>query len=479
MAKTGGHFDPCNVGSVEKHNERDPEYLKAVKASGRNLYFFQNLTQNNCSWVNPDYKDKTCEQLFDELKQLYTDKVGQAPQLKERTRKNKRGQEYKIAGWSPIREAVIPIKADTTVDDFKPVIEWLKSKGWNTVRIDLHKDEGNIDKVTGETKMNYHAHYVVDTVDHQTGRTVKLNEKDMSLDGFQGIVADALKMERGVAKKVTGAGHRDLWQQREWAAAQRVIELNKEARRNDIKAKALSKMIENLTIRKNDLFQEIQQLEEDVKAGKISVDEIQQKVQVLRQEMEETDKKIEDKEEKLAQTKKQLNNTADQLKNMLDKRAAAQRSYDDLQRAINRDYPQLESRVLRDTQAMAFRMITAESGRILEKIDNTLREYSQRPFAQEAYRQAADDIFLGNFLGEMAIKGEEITLVAGFLFLGYINQAIQFSQTHGGGGSTPDSGWGKRPDEDDEAFRARCFQMARMMMRRPGRNQQQSNGLKR
>lgn len=327
--------------------------------------------------------------------------------------------------------------------------------------------------------MNYHAHLVVDCLDHNTGRTVKLSDDDMSLKGIQGIIADALGMERGNAKEVSGVNHRTVEQQREWAAAQHVIELDKEARRNEIKAKGLFKMIENLTNSRNYLFEEIRQLEEDAKVGKISVDELQQNVQVLRQEIEETEKKIKDKEEKLSQTKKQLDSTADQLEKMLDQKADVQHKYDDLQRAINRDYPQLESRVLRDTQAMAFRMVTAECERILEKIDDRLREYSQRPFAQGAYRQAADDIFLGNFLGEMAIKGEEITMVAGALYLGLIDQAMQFAQSHGGGGNTPDSGWGRRPDEDDEAFRARCFLMARMMMRRPGRNQQQSNGLKR
>jgi hypothetical protein len=460
------------VGSVEKHNERDPEYLKAVKASGRNIYFFQNLTQNNCSWVNPEYKDKTCEQLFEELKQLYTDKVGQAPQLKEKTRKNKKGQEYKIAGWSPIREAVIPIKADTTIDDFKPVIEWLKSKGWNTVRIDLHKDEGNIDKVTGETKMNYHAHYVVDTVDHQTGRTVKLNEKDMSLDGFQGIVADALKMERGIAKKVTGAEHRDLWQQREWAAAQRVIELDKEARRNDIKAKGLSKMIENLTVRRNDIQEEIRQLEEDVREGRSSSEDIRQQLQQLHKELDEVDKKMKDKKEKLDQA-------GQQLEMILDQKAEAQHKYDDLQRAINRDLPTLEGRVIRDFQAMGWKMATQETKSVLEKINEHSRALSSRPMAKYQFDEEAGLVFYGNILGEMAIRGEEITLVAGALYLGYIDQAMQFAQSHGGGGSSPDSGWGRRPDEDDEAFKMRCFGMARMMMKPAGRSQQQSRAPKR
>ncbi len=224
MAKTGGHFDPCNVGCVEKHNERDPEYLKSVEASGRKLYFFSDLTCLNSSWIARSYSGKSCSQIFEELKQLYTEKIGQAPQLKERKRVNKKtGQVKKIAGWSPIKEAVIPIKPDTELRDFAKVVQWLRDKGWNTIRIDLHKDEGYEDEVTGDREMNLHGHLVVDCVNHQTGRTVKLDDKDMK--EFQTVLAESLGMERGISKEVTGAGHRNMWQQKEHAAAQHYKEL--------------------------------------------------------------------------------------------------------------------------------------------------------------------------------------------------------------------------------------------------------------
>ena len=224
MAKTGGHFDPCNVGCVEKHNERDPEYLKSVEASGRKLYFFPDLTRLNSTWIGHSYSGRSCSQIFDELKQLYIEKVGQAPQLKERKRVNKKtGKVTKIAGWSPIREAVIPIKPDTELRDFAKVVQWLRDKGWNTIRIDLHKDEGYEDEVTGDREMNLHGHLVVDCVNHQTGRTVKLDDKDMK--EFQSVLAESLGMERGIPKDLTGAEHRNMWQQKEYAAAQHYQQL--------------------------------------------------------------------------------------------------------------------------------------------------------------------------------------------------------------------------------------------------------------
>lgn len=209
MAKTGGHFERCNVGSVEAHNERTRDYLEKVKASGLPLYFFQNLTANNTHWVNDrqEFAGKTCSQIFESLKQLYTEKTGQAPQLKDRTRINKKtGKEYTVAGWSPIREAVIPIKEDTTVEDFKPVFAWLRLNGLEPIRLDLHKDEGYKDEKTGETKMNYHAHLVVCWVDLQTGKTANLKKDKMS-EFNQKVLPEALGMEAGESKNITGAKH--------------------------------------------------------------------------------------------------------------------------------------------------------------------------------------------------------------------------------------------------------------------------------
>lgn len=63
MAKPGIHIKRANVGSVEAHNLRTEQYLAGLKKAGVNIYFFQELSHNNRSWVNPRYKGKTCEQL--------------------------------------------------------------------------------------------------------------------------------------------------------------------------------------------------------------------------------------------------------------------------------------------------------------------------------------------------------------------------------------------------------------------------------
>lgn len=263
MAKTGIKIKRANVGSVEAHNERSKEYLEGLAKAGKEKYFFSELTPNNTSWVNPRYEGKTCQELFEDMKALYREKVGQEPQLQDRIRTNKKtGKEYTVSGWSPIREGCPPIKEDTTIEDFSKVIDWARENGLDIIRIDLHLDEGHVrwddeekDKRKGvkagqEVKvkdidgierevnannisLNRHAHIVFDWVNHDTGKTIKLDDTKMS--ELQDIMAEALGMERGKKKEVTGKNHIPHSEYREMKAAenaasmeQRVEELTEE-----------------------------------------------------------------------------------------------------------------------------------------------------------------------------------------------------------------------------------------------------------
>ena len=247
MAKTGIHIKRCNVGSVEAHNKRTKGYIDGLKKAGVNIYFFEGLSRNNRSWVNPRYKGKNCEQLFKEMIEEYKalHKKHQAPALKDVTRINKKtGKEYTVAGWSPIREGVVPIKEDTKLSDFKPIEEWARVKGLDIIRIDLHHDEGYKDEETGNIKFNRHAHIVFDWLDHQTGKTLKLNEQDMS--ELQDVVAKALDMERGESKAKTGAEHRDVEQQRIHADKQRIKAQQQQIEDNNMELSKQEQKIEDL-----------------------------------------------------------------------------------------------------------------------------------------------------------------------------------------------------------------------------------------
>ena len=98
----------------------------------------------------------------------------------------------------PIREAVVVIKENTTMQDLhnlsKRLEEELKIR---VFQIAIHKDEGHYDKDTKEWKPNYHAHLVADWQDLQTGKTLK--HQSFHYSKMQDLAAECLEMERGVS----------------------------------------------------------------------------------------------------------------------------------------------------------------------------------------------------------------------------------------------------------------------------------------
>ena len=113
------------------------------------------------------------------------------------------------------------IRPDTTLADVRKFGEECQRRwGITPLQIFLHKDEGHwlngqpemedreIFKV-GERwfKPNYHAHIVFDWMNHDTGKSRKLNDEDMT--EMQNLASDILLMERGQSKAVTGKEHQE------------------------------------------------------------------------------------------------------------------------------------------------------------------------------------------------------------------------------------------------------------------------------
>nr|WP_317630701.1 hypothetical protein [uncultured Flavobacterium sp.] len=98
----------------------------------------------------------------------------------------------------PVREAVVVIKENTTMQDLynlsKRLEEELKIR---VFQIAIHKDEGHYDKNTNEWKPNYHAHLVADWQDLETGKTLK--HQSFHYSKMQDITAECLGMERGIS----------------------------------------------------------------------------------------------------------------------------------------------------------------------------------------------------------------------------------------------------------------------------------------
>lgn len=470
---TGGHWVPCNIGSVEAHNERRPEYLEAVKKTGLNLYFFQELTNNNSHWVNNNerYCNKTVAEVFDAMKSLYKKKMGQVPQLKEKIKVDKKtGKEYKCAGWSPIREMCVPIKGSTSIKDFDYLKNWAEKYGIEIMRIDLHKDEGHRDK-SGEYKMNYHAHVVASFLNWDTAKTVKPNSEAMS--EMQTVLANALGMKRGERKADTGRKHLDHIEYRKMMEAidkekekldcivaqqskeyKKLQSLTTEVKQAETRLKGLTTMLKNLEAQKDNLEAQIAFLEDEFADNS---EQMEQKREELIAKLTEIEEKITDKMQKREEAELKLQELAKQ-KNSLQVR------YDNLMRKAVKVEPDVFEKTQKEVNATMW----DEAARELKNDYSALQNFAQR--LPPNTRMELNNILEGSFFEDAAQRGEEITGVAAALFLGYIDQATTFAHGSGGGGS-PGNGWGREKDEDDEAYRRRCCIMGRMMMKPAGRKQ--------
>ena len=215
--KSSIHIKPCNAKSSEAHNRRTAEYMRNIGES--RIYIVPELSTDNERWINPDFGSPDLQTHYDHIKQMVKEKTGRAMQEKERERKGKNGKIIKVAGCSPIREGVLLIKPDTTLADVKKFGEECQRRwGITPLQIFLHKDEGHWlngkpdaeDKESfqvGERwfKPNYHAHIVFDWMNHDTGKSQKLNDDDMM--EMQTLASDILSMQRGQSKAETGKEH--------------------------------------------------------------------------------------------------------------------------------------------------------------------------------------------------------------------------------------------------------------------------------
>ena len=215
--KSSIHIKPCNVASSEAHNRRTAEYMRNIGKS--KVYVVSELSANNEQWINPDFGSPELQAHYEDIKRMVKEKTGRAMQEKERERKGKNGKIIKVAGCSPIREGVLLIRPDTTLADVHKFGEECQKRwGITPLQIFLHKDEGHWlngqpapeDRESFEVggrwfKPNYHAHIVFDWMNHDTGKSRKLNDDDMMQ--MQTLASDILLMERGKSKAVTGKEH--------------------------------------------------------------------------------------------------------------------------------------------------------------------------------------------------------------------------------------------------------------------------------
>ncbi len=205
--KTSINIKPCNISSSEAHNKRTAEYLANIRKE--KFYIRTDLMERNETWVSPDFGEATLTDRYNQIATMVKEKTGRAMQAKDRERVNKKtGKVTIVRGSTPLKEGVVVIKEDTTMEQLQKFCKVCKERwGVTALQVFIHRDEGHYG-IPGDNatwKPNLHAHIVWDWMNHETGKSCKLDEKAMS--EMQTVLAECLEMERGTSKDVTGKEH--------------------------------------------------------------------------------------------------------------------------------------------------------------------------------------------------------------------------------------------------------------------------------
>ena len=116
--KTSINIKPCNIGSSEAHNKRTAEYLANIPKE--KFYIRTDLMAGNEVWVSPDFGEATLTERYNLIAAMVKEKTGRAMQTKDRERVNKKtGKVTIVRGSTPLKEGVVVIKDDTTMEQLR------------------------------------------------------------------------------------------------------------------------------------------------------------------------------------------------------------------------------------------------------------------------------------------------------------------------------------------------------------------------
>ena len=243
--QTSIHVQPVKGGS-EQHNKREKELD----------YIRPELSHLNEYWEKDTQTDR-----LENIKSRYLKSTGQKMQSKA----------------TPIREAVVVIKSETTMEDLKKLSDaYLQRFGIDTFQIAIHKDEGY---PKGEWKPNLHAHLVLDWTNQETGKSLKLNRQDMV--EMQTITAEVLQMDRGVS---SDKQHLTAQQYKSFAEEAKLKKLEEERARKEKQMKDELERFKIAKARKDAAIETAKTLSEGVKGifGQSSKDK---EIKALRKQM--------------------------------------------------------------------------------------------------------------------------------------------------------------------------------------------------
>ena len=212
-------------------------------------------------------------------------------------------------------------------------------------------------------------------------------------------------------------------------------------RRFEAIIKALQTMVSNLEKAEAEKQATIAELEDYMKNHLGDAVEIKAKITATRKELWDVRDKLNDKKIKLAQAKLQLdelqkNTSHIEARNREIKADFEKTAVSYQQQMINKIWAQAGMKALAEIADIYPRMTSIHDSSLF------------------------DDSFAMDFIN----YGDKIIYCAMYLYIGYVNEATNFAESQGGGGSDAKD-WGRDKDEDEIEWIRRCLRQATKMMK--------------
>ena len=218
-------------------------------------------------------------------------------------------------------------------------------------------------------------------------------------------------------------------------------ELQREIAIAERKVKSFTTMIANLTAEKENIGQQLSDLRGRLDSGEQDSEALARKIGRLEWQLSQTEEKLAARQVQLAQTEQQL--------------LALKADREDMQNEVD----DLSAKALQSEKSWSAHLTADLHAVMLEKLVNEFQPRLQRMCAED------QQLFDSTLLSELAEDGNKVVTVGLQLMAGYVDEATQFAQAHGGGGGSSNMPWGRDPDDDDRQWARRCLAMARKMMR--------------
>jgi hypothetical protein len=267
-------------------------------------------------------------------------------------------------------------------------------------------------------------------------------------------------LERGTSVGLTGARHRSTEDYRRWLTEEcttleeqlgnhrkALSDLLVEISIAEKKRKSFQTMVQNLCREKADIETKIAGLQTQLEARTDDRTALNEQIRALQEKLALTTQKLDDKSVKLEAASRQLDLLQKDLEEI-------QIEADDLNAKARQSEKNWSQNLAADLHAV-----------MLEQVVNEFQPI------QRQMEDADRALFDTTLVNELAHAGSQIITVTLQLMCGYVDDAVSFAQTHGGGGGGSDLAWGRDPKEDDREWARRCLAMARKMMH-PGSGKQ-------